>query len=554
MFNLIRPNEILKKILTKNNTIYGNNYNKLSNNDKVVLHNYLTSKQSEKYFEVNIFNINILYYFFINKNNFTTNSDISDGVCANHMCSKITKFNGMKKGFNKYCSLKCSNTDEEVKQKKVSSSLVKFGVSNPMQKTEIKNKAKKSKKEKYGSSEAFNEYLSETQKSIHKSISKGEYAKRDKKAKQTKQLKYNDANYNNIDKMRKTQIEKFGDLYIGLYSKQASENSNTLHIKNKDDINEKFITKKYVNGEWSIYDLAKHYGVKYDAALNYIHTFGIKLKYVKSRYEKEFSDLFPLTIQNDRNILDGLEIDFLFEESKFGVEIDGLYWHSTKFKDKDYHLNKTKLAQSKGYQLLHIFENEWLNTTKRKIWLSVINTKLNKNIKIYARKCEIKNISNKDAVIFLENNHMQGKINGTHIGLFYEDKLVSMVTLGKPRFNKNYDYELLRMCSKLNTTVVGGFSRLLKHFEREYKPKNIISYANKRWSNGNVYEVNGFTKEKTSPPSYFTLDGNNLKSRFYTQKHKLPTNGKETAFECMDRLNILRIYDCGNLVYKKDYL
>ena len=93
---------------------------------------------------------------------------------------------------------------------------------------------------------------------------------------------------------------------------------------------------------------------------------------------------------------------------------------------------------------------------------------------------------------FLNSNHLQGNcISKYRYGLYYNDELVSLMTFGKMRKNLNGKkeegvYELLRFCNKLNTTVVGGASKLLKHFIKTVNPKRIVSYTYKGWSNSNL--------------------------------------------------------------------
>ena len=124
---------------------------------------------------------------------------------------------------------------------------------------------------------------------------------------------------------------------------------------------------------------------------------------------------------------------------------------------------------------------------------------------------------------------------------------------GKPRFNKKYDYELIRFCSKMNINVVGAASKLFKHFKINYNG-SIISYANRRFSNGNLYETLGFTKIDETKPNYFYIKGKTLLSRNKCQKHKLKNlldNFDENLSEHENMLNngYLKVYDCGNLVF-----
>ena len=105
------------------------------------------------------------------------------------------------------------------------------------------------------------------------------------------------------------------------------------------------------------------------------------------------------------------------------------------------------------------------SNTKEKI-INQIRNILNKNEnKIYARKCEVRQISTKDKNIFLNENHLQSQDRSTiKLGLFYENDLVSIMTFVKPRFTNKYNWELSRFCSKANYNVVGGASKLFKYF------------------------------------------------------------------------------------------
>ena len=166
-----------------------------------------------------------------------------------------------------------------------------------------------------------------------------------------------------------------------------------------------------------------------------------------SKMEKElFSFIKSLgfvCLENDKSILDGKEIDIVIPDKKILIEFNGLYWHSEKFLDKNYHLDKTNKCEELGYQLIHIFEDEWLN--KKDIVKSRIKNILgvSKN-KIYARKCKIKEVKTKDKTIFLNKNHIQGSVGSVfNMGLYYNEELVSIMTFGE-RPIINGGFELIR--------------------------------------------------------------------------------------------------------------
>ena len=188
----------------------------------------------------------------------------------------------------------------------------------------------------------------------------------------------------------------------------------------------------------------------------------------------------------------------------------------------------------------------------------MIKSRLGLNNKIFARKCIIKELKSSECRDFLNENHLQGfcqaKIN---VGLFYEDELVSVMTFSKPRFNKKYEYELIRFASKRNYTVIGGASKLWKYFVNEYSPKSVITYANRRFSNGDLYYKLGFNLLEIVYPNYFYFKEGDLKlySRVKFQKHKLKDvldtfDENLTETENMFNNNYKRIFDCGNLKFE----
>jgi len=95
------------------------------------------------------------------------------------------------------------------------------------------------------------------------------------------------------------------------------------------------------------------------------------------------------------------------------------------------------------------------------------------------------------------------------------------MTFGKCRFDKKHEWEMLRFCSKLGYHVIGGASKLLKFFEREYRPKSLVSYADRRWSQGKLYKTLGFKLDHVSPPDYWYVKGKIRMNRCNFQKHRL---------------------------------
>lgn len=279
----------------------------------------------------------------------------------------------------------------------------------------------------------------------------------------------------------------------------------------------------------------------------------------QSKWEMEiFNYIVSLNInvEKSRKIISPYEIDMFLKDYNFGIEANGLWFHSEKYvSSTTKHLDKTEMCAAKGVELFHIFEDEWYD--KKDIITSMINNRLGKNqVKIFARKCEIKEISYEDAKNFIVDNHLQGaSVSSYNLGLFYDNTLVSVMTFAVPRYNKKYEWELIRFCNKRNTTVIGGANKMIKFFIKTKNPISIISYANKRFSKGKIYEIMGFSPASPdTKPNYYYINRGNRYSRLKFQKHKLHKlldKFDETLSEKqnMENNGYYRIWDCGNKVY-----
>jgi hypothetical protein len=265
--------------------------------------------------------------------------------------------------------------------------------------------------------------------------------------------------------------------------------------------------------------------------------------------------------KNDTIVLDGKELDLYIPDRNLAIEVNGLYWHSeiTGKKDKNYHRNKTIACYDKGINLLQIFEDEILH--KSDIVKSIIKNKLGlSDVKIGARECQGKKVTDYHIIkSFLTTNHIQGSIpsSGTSYGLFHNGELVQLLVFGKSRFNKNYDWEIIRFATKLNHTIQGGFSKLFTMFIHEHNPNNIITYSDARFGIGKVYTNVDFTLIDISDSGYFYIGVNGKRHhRIEFQKHKLKDHPliesfdpNLTEWDNMVTNGFDRIWDCGNYVY-----
>lgn len=250
------------------------------------------------------------------------------------------------------------------------------------------------------------------------------------------------------------------------------------------------------------------------------------------------------------------EIDCYVPKKNFGVEYCGEYWHrfDENKQNKYYHRNKMKYAKEKGVSIVTIFESEWL--LKKDIVKSIIRNKLGHSKRLHARKTICRSISKKMAEDFHEQNHISGHTNSSiNLGLFHGNTLVSVLSLIKSRFDRNYQYEISRFSSLKDHVVVGGLSKLFDHFVKIYNPQSCMTYSDLRIGEGRSYEKIGFEYIGDTVPNYYYYHKKKgyLEPRMRYQKHKLKTLSsyslEKTEHEIMHDEGYYIVYDCGNRKY-----
>lgn len=535
------------------------------------------------------------------------NNLIEPPKCLKIGCNNVPTFISYSTGYSGYCCVKCKNSDINFINNNKLNYLKKYGVDNPLKRIEVVNKIKTTKKERYGNENYVNlkkgletkkerygnENYNNRKKSIKTSLEKHgvtNFTNRDK-AKETSLLKYGDQYYNNREKQFLSNLEKYGTKIYNnreksietcqeKYGKNSYSQTDESKLKQYIKTNNKWAEKLNISINDLIYDgndfiinnyckLHQSFIINKDVLKNRI-IYGIENFCTLCNPVSEHSSIKEIElrkfIEEDLNIktnkirIENKEIDIFIPSSNLGIEFNGLYWHSHVNIESNFHLNKTELCKKNNIQLLHIFEHEWIN--KKEIVKSIIKSKLGIiNNKIFARKCIIKEIDSKDSSIFLNSNHIQGNVNSSiKLGLFYNEELVCIMTFGKKRIamgNKNNvdgEYEMLRFCNKLNTVVVGGASKLFKYFIINYKPKQILSFADRRYSEGNLYKQLGFEFIANTAPNYWYFKSHEyiLYHRFTFRKNILVSQGfdaQKTEHQIMDERGYYRIYDSGNMKF-----
>nr|DAX73781.1 MAG TPA: endonuclease-like protein [Caudoviricetes sp.] len=267
--------------------------------------------------------------------------------------------------------------------------------------------------------------------------------------------------------------------------------------------------------------------------------------------EYRINDLsYDIAIQNF-NIL--IEINPTYTHTVLGNHYNG-FKYNEKF--EQYHINKTNVALNNGYHCINVWD--WDN------WDKIISL-LTPKQKLYARKLQLKEITKQEANAFLNIHHLQESCYGNEInlGLFNKDnnQLVQVMTFGKPRYNKNYQWELLRLCSHSDYIIIGGTEKLFKYFVTKYNPESIISYCDISKFTGNIYTKLGFTlKEQTKPAKIWSknekhITDNLLRQYGFDKLVGLKMNPPQlygkgiNNEELITKHGWLPIYDCGQKVF-----
>ena len=504
---------------------------------------------------------------------------------------------------------------KEIKEKKIETLQSHFGedVTNPMHIQEVVDKVKENwenktqeeidsytvktkvtKKELYGNENYNNAEsisqtkLARTQEEINDEV---------RKVKATKKEKYGDENYNNREQIRKTCESKYGkdnifktDNFIhsqknkklkskeeykskGKYlltdvAKIINRDYSTLKFEIIPKLNIELIEETIINGNNKYLITENDFTLIKDYCSKTEHngiSYGEKeiVEFLKSIYDGEI-------IENCRTVISPKELDIYIPNKNLAIEFDGIYWHSEQHllcngitdsyeleKIKNLALIKTELCEKLGIRLIHILDIDWIEN--KEIYKSMISSALGiYSKKIMARDCIFKIIDNKIAYDFLDINHIQHHAKCTKsYGLYYNSELVQVMTFQKQSNHNLNECELNRMATKLNTQVIGGFSKLLKNAISDLNVSEITSYVDRSIFSGTSYTSIGFNVVKINPPTYkwyykgklyrreFSMK-KNQKIRFKNNEQKYFDESK-TEVQNMINNKIPRIWNCGTI-------
>lgn len=422
--------------------------------------------------------------------------------------------------------------NELVKAKMRGSFIANLGVENPMQHPDIKQRQELTNISRYG---VANPLSSLTVRS---------------KAQATMLQTHGAAYALQVPKIAKTAAIKRRVNHYSAYAYQRIHDPDWLSAEN-------------ASGK-SISEIADELGISSSNLCKIFHRHGLDIrKHFRSAMERDLSahleTLGMRVVTNDRSVIRPFEIDLWLPDHRLGIELNGAYYHSeTQGKGPSYHLKKTQAAESRGIKLLQFFD--WEVFSKQDVITDKIQHLLQLNHRINARSLRVIVPDSQMAWRFFESNHMQGGCFAAHTMALANDEgeILAAMSFGKSRYNKRYRYEMLRFASANGLAVRGAASRLLQHFVNQHcvPGDKIISYCNRRWSEGQLYERLGFTRSHASPPSYYYIqrNGQYAGTRQQFQKHLLPSkldhfDPNRSEIENMQANGFTRVWDCGQIAY-----
>jgi hypothetical protein len=497
--------------------------------------------------------------------------DITDCPTCPTCQQPIIKFNSTT-GFQRYCSAKCAQSNpitkqkiakvhhakygchprqtDEVKQKQAQTNIERYGVSQPLMSKEIRDKGKQTNVERYGAeyyqiSDVGKGHINQT--NIIKYGAEYPFKSPEIQQKVREQIfnKYGVQSTSQLDWVKEKQLAKVKDRY---------DDVATYYCINDPD----WLFDQHHTQAKTLTEIAFSLGLKDEKSIsNKLTQFNIPILLNANRRsigEQQLSDFltnYDIPHEtNNRLIIQPKELDVYIPEHKLAIEYCGLYWHSDNFKPNNYHKIKYEQCKSNQIRLITLYEDEWkINPELIKLKILSILGK-DPREKVYARKCIVVNVSTKQKTKFFDEYHIQGSGPGSiNIGLQYNGELVTCMSFIK---QQNGIFVLNRYAT--SKRVIGGFSKLLKHFKLSNNWTQIVSFADLRWSQGELYEQNGFKLDNILSPDYYYVVGNQRHHKFgYRHKlleKKLPNYDPNLSEkQNCDNAGLVRIWDCGKLRY-----
>lgn len=163
-----------------------------------------------------------------------------------------------------------------------------------------------------------------------------------------------------------------------------------------------------------------------------------------------------------------------------------------------------------GKREIHVDEDLWMSQPD--LLLKRIAALAGHATRVHARDTVVTRIDKQVAMGFQAEHHLNVALPGKYrYGLFLDGELAAIAVYsgGRRMHGQSEDYrsfELLRFCHKQGLHVVGGLSKLIEGFRKDFEPGDIMTYADKDWTDGQRYQKTGFEIVGEIAPRVFWLD------------------------------------------------
>lgn len=277
-------------------------------------------------------------------------------------------------------------------------------------------------------------------------------------------------------KGKETLLKKY-NTSIPLHNSEIKEKARQSKIKNKS-------TKYIVNGDSLHNELkTKNYRYSYATYKTLIKSVGVKkalnTKFISKRNLERIIESFLI----ERNINDYIIDKKIFVEASARpdiylpnynliIECDSFKYHSDKFIDKDYHINRRKLYDRHSINYLFFYQDELLyqpNIVKSLllIELNIIQKQL------LGKDFLIMPISPIKGKKFLEKNFLptcfEDSLN--YLGLYYQKQLLSVLSYEQ---TEEFSLKIINYCQKINHNY-NCFEKFVNYMKEEINPYLTIT-------------------------------------------------------------------------------
>ena len=262
-------------------------------------------------------------------------------------------------------------------------------------------------------------------------------------------------------------------------------------------------------------------------------------------------------IHHDRLALgNGKELDIYMPEDRFAIEYNGVYWHSDKWLDNDYHKNKYIVAGVNNINLLMVWSDDYARN--KEIVIDTIFHKLNlsKKPRVFAKNTEIVFLSFDEAEEFCSRyqvNRFEENFD-VCIGLAncVTKEVVAISTWKKEKLSLT-----MNNCCTSNH-VVGGLGKMVKRAKRYAKDNYIdklIAYADLSQCYKGSFEKVGFKYESFIEPTFMYQRGDKrfsekeINYKFFKENNRLIYDKSLSLEELIAMNNLYKVWDCGKIKY-----